>query len=179
MGDTSNQERRAAAALVAALEDMLVQLQDATPDGDLGWLRPLAVLTAEIEYSALRRTTVDVANLAEECREVSDLLACSPRVDVQFASRYPLARRASPTVADLHKQALAACHLVVESGRVTQGKSRRSLDVRSRVSMSTPSASPVVWPAASRPTRGLGRPESQDSPPACHWSATCRTRRRA
>jgi hypothetical protein len=28
-------------------------------------------------------------------------------VDVQFASRYSLARRVSPAVADLHKQALA------------------------------------------------------------------------
>jgi hypothetical protein len=113
MGFTSSQERRAAAALVAALEDILAQLQDATPDGDHGWLKPLAVVTAEIEYSALRGTTIDGANLAEECREVSDLLACSPRVDVQFASRYSLARRASPAVADLQRRALAACHLVV------------------------------------------------------------------
>jgi hypothetical protein len=152
MGSTSNQERRAAAALVAALEGMLVELQDATPDGDVDWLRPLAVLTAEIEYSALRTTTVDAANLAKECLEVIDLLACSPRVDAQFASRYPLARRASLAVADLHEQALAACQLVVESGRVPQRGTRASLDLYPRVSTSAAVASPVVWPAPSRPT---------------------------
>jgi hypothetical protein len=68
-------ERRAAEQLVGALREMLTELAAATDDGDVGWLRPLAVLTAEIEYSALRRPTVDSNNLADECRELSELLA--------------------------------------------------------------------------------------------------------
>ena len=48
-------ERSAAEALVGTLEQMLAALAGTTDDGDVGWLRPLAVLSAEIEYSAVRR----------------------------------------------------------------------------------------------------------------------------
>jgi hypothetical protein len=109
MGLTPSRERSRAAALVAALEEMLVALKDATVDGDVGWVRPLAVLSAEIEYSALRRSTVDATSLSEECREVRALLAGPSRADADFASRYARARHTSPAVAKWHDRALAAC----------------------------------------------------------------------
>jgi hypothetical protein len=95
--------------LVAHLEGMLAALAETAADRDVDWLRPLALLSAEIEYSALRRTDIDAAGLADECRELSDLLACSPRAAIPFVARYPEARRQLPGVADMHERALAAC----------------------------------------------------------------------
>jgi len=112
MERTTSVERRAAEVLVGTLNDMLARLAEDTSGGDVSWLRPLAVLSAEIEYSALRSTSVDSIGLADECRELSYLLACCRRADAEFASRYPFARRASPAVAALHDRALAACRTV-------------------------------------------------------------------
>ncbi|MGA3121032.1 MAG: hypothetical protein ABSF69_09715 [Polyangiaceae bacterium] len=110
MKRTSSPERSVAAALVTDLEEMLMELKDALPDGDAGWLRPMAVLSAEIEYSALRGETVDAANLTDELRELSELLSGSARpADRTFTARYRLARRTSPEVARLHERVLAAC----------------------------------------------------------------------
>jgi hypothetical protein len=111
MERTMSVERRAAEALVAALEQMLAEIASATFGGDVGWLRPLAVLSAEIEYSALRGHRVDSINLADECREVGDLLAGSSGAG-EFATRYAVAYRASPAIAALRDRALAACRSV-------------------------------------------------------------------
>jgi hypothetical protein len=106
-------ERRTAEALVGTLEQMLAELVvGAARDGDVGWLRPLAVLSAEIEYSAVRSPEVDSINLADECRELSDLLDSSSRADAEFSSRYSEARGASPGTAALHDRALSACRIV-------------------------------------------------------------------
>src|SRR5579863_2615513 len=102
-------ERRAAEVLVGALEQMLAELACSTGDGDIAWIRPLAVLGAEIEYSAVRSPKVDSINLADECRQLSDLLAGSPRDGGEFATRYAIAHRASPVIAALHDKALATC----------------------------------------------------------------------
>jgi hypothetical protein len=101
------ERRRAAAALVAELEGLLAALMHT--EAEPGWLRPIAVLSAEIEYTVLRRTDIDAVSLAETCRELSDLLACSPRAAVRFAARYPVARGRSPSIAALHERAVAAC----------------------------------------------------------------------
>ena len=101
--------RRAAAALVADLECLLAALAQTTGETDVGWLRPLALLSAEIEYGALRRADVDAASLAEACRELSELLACSPRASVRFAVCYPAARGRSPSIAALHERAAVGC----------------------------------------------------------------------
>jgi hypothetical protein len=108
-----NLERRAAEALVGTLEEMLAQLAAATGDGDVAWLRPLAVLSAEIEYSALRNPEADAVNLAQACRELSHLLASSISGEGEFASAYAIARRASPAIAVLHDRALATCRTLV------------------------------------------------------------------
>lgn len=108
MERTTGAERRAAEALVGALKGMLAALATAS-SGDIGWLRPLAVLSAEIEYSALRGPTMDAAGLADECLELTALLGGSPQTVSEFASRYPQARRACPALEMLHDHAIAAC----------------------------------------------------------------------
>jgi hypothetical protein len=115
MGRTTSVDRRAAEALVGVLEQMLAELVGATGDGDAGWLRPLAVLIAEIEYSAVRSPEVDSTNLADECRELSDLLGGSSRAGAEFATRYSVARGTSPVVAALHDRAISACRRIVPS----------------------------------------------------------------
>jgi hypothetical protein len=112
MEGTAGCERRAAEALVGTLEQMLTELACSTYDRDLAWIRPLAVLSAEIEYSAVRSPEVDSINLADEVRQLSDLLAGSPRDGGEFAARYARAHRASPTIAALHDKALATCRTV-------------------------------------------------------------------
>jgi len=112
MDRATNAERSAARALVGALEAVLAELAAATVDGDVDWLRPLALLSAEIEYSALRGRTLDAANLANECREVTELLTSSTVVDGGFASRYRTACRTSSAIAALHDRALTACRAI-------------------------------------------------------------------
>ena len=110
----STERRRAAAQLLDVLEEMLAGLAKGTAARDVEWLRPLAVLSAEIEYSALRR---DGADLAQECRELSDLLAGAPSGKEPFAAHYPVARRESPAVAARHARALAACEALMREAR--------------------------------------------------------------
>jgi hypothetical protein len=112
MNRMTSLEQRADEALVDALEQMLAELAGVTAGGDVGWVRPLAVLSAEIEYSALRSSRVDSIGLAHECRELVDLLAGSPGAGGQFASRYAAAHQASPAIAALHDRVLAACQTV-------------------------------------------------------------------
>jgi hypothetical protein len=113
MDRTTNAERRAAEVLVGTLEEMLTELAATTGDGDVAWLRPLAVLSAEIEYSGVRSPQADAINLALGCRELSHLLVGSPGDGGEFASAYATARRASPAIAALHDRALAACRTLM------------------------------------------------------------------
>jgi len=101
-------ERYTAGLIVGTLEEMLSKLAAATGNGDVDWLRPLAVLSVEIEYSALRCTTVDQLNLVDECRELSTLLTGGAS-ESEFARRYPAVRRSCPAVAELHARILSAC----------------------------------------------------------------------
>jgi hypothetical protein len=108
MEPTTRNERCAAEALVGALGRLLAVLA-VTSAGDIEWLRPLAVLSAEIEHGVLRRPTIDVLWLADACHELTVLLAGCPRAASEFALRYPEARRSSPAVATLHERTLAVC----------------------------------------------------------------------
>jgi hypothetical protein len=112
MDRTTTAERRAADALVGALEQMLAELAALHGDGDVGWVRPLAVLSAEIEYSALRSSGGHSTGLADVCRELIDMLAFPPTAGGEFASRYVVAHRTSPAIAGLHDRILAACRTI-------------------------------------------------------------------
>jgi len=112
MDRTSTEGRRATEELVGALEQMLAELAGVTTGGDVGWVRPLAVLSAEIEYGALRRPQVDSIGLAVVCCELIDLLATPPGAGSEFASRYAVAYRTSPAIAALHERVLAVCRTI-------------------------------------------------------------------
>jgi hypothetical protein len=119
MDRTTKVERSAAGVLVGALEEMLAELAGCASEGDLAWLRPLAVLSAEIEYSALRGATVDSTNLADECREVTALLT-GRASEAEFAARYPAALMISPAITALQDRALAACRLVASRHAISR-----------------------------------------------------------
>jgi hypothetical protein len=106
-------DRSAAEVLVGALEAMLAELT-ATADGDNGWLRPLAILSAEIEYGALRSPRVDPSNVIDACCELHHLLL-SCRDEGEFASRYARAVNARSVIGTLHERALVACRAVAAS----------------------------------------------------------------
>jgi hypothetical protein len=112
-------ERSAAEALVGTLEEMLAELAG-TADGDTSWLRPLAVLSAEIEYSALRSPRVDASGVRDQCCELYHLLASPRSGDGEFASRYARARVASSAIGILHERALAACRAVAAGAGTAQ-----------------------------------------------------------
>ena len=106
-------DRSAAEVLVGALEAMLAELT-AAADGDNGWLRPLAILSAEIEYSALRSHRVDPSSVIDACCELHHLLL-SCRDEGEFASRYARALTARSMIGILHERALVACRAVAAS----------------------------------------------------------------
>ncbi len=113
MDRPTNSEQCAAEALVGALEQMLAELATTTARGDVGWVRPLAVLSAEIEYGALRSPRVDSVGLAQVCCELVDLLVGSPRAGTDFAARYADAHRVSPPIAALHDRVLDVCRAIM------------------------------------------------------------------
>lgn len=120
MGRTPSAERQLAETLVGTLEQMLAELAQAThatEGDDVAWLRPLAVLSVEIEYSAVRTSEVDSLGLAGACRDLDELLAGFSGDGGEFAARYARAHRAFPAVAMLHARAVAACQEVATSRR--------------------------------------------------------------
>jgi hypothetical protein len=104
--------RSAAVELVAMLDDLAEALKTATHQ--VGWLRPLGAIRAELEYGVLGRSYVDEAMLTHHCREVLDLLAGDQR---EFADRYASARASSPAVQSLHDRTTAACRRAVGDRR--------------------------------------------------------------
>jgi two-component system phosphate regulon sensor histidine kinase PhoR len=102
--------RRTAAELVALLDDMVEALKVATRQ--VGWVRPLVAIHAEIEHGVLPRSYVDGTMLAPSCREVLALVGGSRRTE--FSERYASARSSSPRVQALHERALSLCRRVAE-----------------------------------------------------------------
>jgi hypothetical protein len=94
--------------LLETLADLLRELGAAAENGEVGWLRPLAVLTAEIEFSLLRPSKLAAASVADECRELTGLLNGSSGSHAEFGARYASLRRASSRLAELHERALSA-----------------------------------------------------------------------
>lgn len=105
-----------ARGVLGSLLDALSSEEDADPSGrtDVAWLRPLAILFAELEHSArYRRENADAA--LEVCRELAQFMSgvgC-PR---GFALRYDGVRGRNPMVAMLHLRVLRSCRRVFELG---------------------------------------------------------------
>jgi hypothetical protein len=98
-----------ARALVSALDELVSALAAATPGGDVSWIRPLAVLRTEVEYSALHGAASEVDEIGEECTEIVDLLSTHAHPDEDFSSRYSIARLASPSLDAAHERAVEVC----------------------------------------------------------------------
>jgi hypothetical protein len=96
-----------AEALIGTLAELLRELAGAAEEWGLSWLRPLAVLAAEIEFSSLRQSKLASTVIADECRELAGLLGGSSGIDAEFAARYASLTQASGRVAHLHERALS------------------------------------------------------------------------
>ncbi len=102
-----NLGRDAAAALLRALDGLNRELAASTPSGGLTWLRTLAVVTAELEFTLLRCPRTDWEAVATECRELHDLLTGAAPSNREFAERYGVARRSSARLSALHDHVIA------------------------------------------------------------------------
>jgi hypothetical protein len=100
---------RAAALGLAGVLDELVDTLVGASHGEVAWLRALAVVSVEVEFSVRHRSHVDANDVAAACQEASDLLTAEPGSEDDFASRYARARTASIWTATLHKRAIVAC----------------------------------------------------------------------
>ena len=108
MNDVIGALRGGSEGLVAVLDEVTIELERVA-DRDLGWLRPLLVLRAQIEFTARRAPRLDPAALGEECGELGDLLTHSPAGRDDFSVRYATAHGASPRLRTLHDEALSLC----------------------------------------------------------------------
>jgi hypothetical protein len=100
------------AALVRAswLPPRPAKERDATPQvRDVGWLRPLAIVSVELEHAIRRRSALHAVTVAARCDELTRLLAASPTKGSDFAARYAWERAQSPSLAILHSRVIAGC----------------------------------------------------------------------
>jgi hypothetical protein len=107
-------------ALVLVLDDLLVALASGTneaaaPPGSAngGWLRPLALVAVELEYS-VRHRRVYPGDVGAACDAVRGLLddRSADAMFADFAARYAIARARSAALARMHAAALVECHRV-------------------------------------------------------------------
>jgi hypothetical protein len=96
-------------ALLSLLDELTRALERHARGGDLAWLRPLLVVSAEIEFTLTRSLRLDLVVLAEESRDLRDLLARPSAERGDFAERYAAARAESQDLRTVHELLLAAC----------------------------------------------------------------------
>jgi hypothetical protein len=100
--------RAAALELAGTLNELLDALARAS-QGDVAWLRPLAVASAEVEFSVRDPYYPQGETIVAACREAFELLTATPDTHPEFVGRYAWERGASVAIALLHKRAIAAC----------------------------------------------------------------------
>jgi hypothetical protein len=81
---------------------------------DLAWLRALLVVSAEIEFTLTRAPRLNVAVLADESRDLRELLTRPSAEQGDFAERYAAARAESQDLRTLHELVLVACAALAE-----------------------------------------------------------------
>jgi hypothetical protein len=103
------------AALVraSASTPCLAAQRDATPRiRNVGWLRPLAIASAKLEYAVRQWPALRPLALAARCDDLTRLLAGSPLTEGDFAERYARERALSPSLAALHARVVKRCRHV-------------------------------------------------------------------
>jgi hypothetical protein len=117
---------RAIADLLQALNQLLAALVNASwsplPPAqqrdsaqrvrDVGWLRPLAIASVELEHTLRRPSVLRAVTVAARCEELTRLLVPSTASVSDFAERYALERAKSPSLATLHARVMAGCDQV-------------------------------------------------------------------
>jgi hypothetical protein len=84
--------------------------RDAMPQiRDVGWLRPLAIASVELEHAVRQRSALHAVTVAARCEELTRLLGTSPSTGSEFATRYAWEREQSPSLAILHSRVMTGC----------------------------------------------------------------------
>jgi hypothetical protein len=96
-------------ALPHLLSSMTRALERSTSGGDLAWLRSLLVVSAEIEFTVARVPRVNLVVLADESRDLRELLTRPSMERADFAERYAAARAESQDLQALHELVLTVC----------------------------------------------------------------------
>jgi hypothetical protein len=102
---------------VGVLDELLKELVRASHDGSaerpsassVGWLRPLAVMIVELEFTVRHRARVDEEAISEAANALLFLLEPGALGAGEFAERYARERTASVEAARLHARACEAC----------------------------------------------------------------------
>jgi membrane-associated phospholipid phosphatase len=95
-------------ALASLVDGLTRALEGAAAGRDRAWLRPLLVLSAEIEFT-LTRAPLNRVVLADESRDLRELLTRPSAERGDFAERYAAARAESRDLQALHERVLATC----------------------------------------------------------------------
>jgi hypothetical protein len=101
-------------ALPRLIDGITRALERSAHRGDLAWLRSLLVVGAEIEFTLARAPRVDFIALADESRDLHDLLTRPSMDRGDFAERYAAARAESRDLRVLHELVLATCAALAE-----------------------------------------------------------------
>jgi hypothetical protein len=96
-------------ALPRLLASMTRALERSAYGGDLAWLRALLIVSAEIEFTLARAPQVNLVVLADESRDLRELLTRPSGDPGDFAECYAAARAASQDLQDLHELVLQTC----------------------------------------------------------------------
>jgi hypothetical protein len=101
-------------ALPSLLDGLTRALERHAHGGDLAWLRSLLIVSAEIEFTLTRAPRLDLVVLADEFRDLRELLTRPSAERGDFAERYAAARAESQDLRSLHELVLATCAALAE-----------------------------------------------------------------
>jgi hypothetical protein len=130
----------------------LAARRDPTPRiRNVGWLRPLAIASAKLEYSVRQWPALHPPALAARCDDLTRLLAASrPIPESDFAERYARERALSPRLAALHTRVLEGCRQVASRCLLLISNDVSGVQrVPIRAGLSTDGAVPEVKPTCS------------------------------
>jgi hypothetical protein len=116
--------RTGGAALVSLVDEIVTELERIATESDVGWLQPLLVLQAEIEFTAIRARRADPATLADESEELGALLTRAHGAHPDFAARYANAHGASPRLRGLHERTVDVCRALLADATSHQAPRR-------------------------------------------------------
>jgi hypothetical protein len=94
---------------------------------NVGWLRPLAIASAKLEYSVRQWPALHALALAALCDDLTRLLAGSPLTESDFAERYARERARSPSLAALHARVVERCRHVASRCSLLISKEARGV----------------------------------------------------